>query len=110
MLGYLLFTERNIHGGHGLVCIRDIIVFGALPGIVLLMMLRKGATLYGEWAGSFAILAVSALGALGTQFICKNDNSFHVLLWHFLPVAIFSVIGFLVGRKLISIDYKIPGE
>lgn len=102
-LGSLLFLVEDAGPvGRGLNCIRDILVFGALPGAVLFIMVRKATTFKFGWSGFLLLLSVASLGALGTQFVCRNDSPLHLLVWHFLPVALAGLIGIGIGRLLLN--------
>jgi hypothetical protein len=92
--------------GIGFACIRDISLLGLLPGVGLFIMLRKGAPLKIGFSGVLALLAISSIGALGTQFICSNDDPLHILLWHFLPVLILSLVGVIIGKALLQWETK----
>ncbi len=89
------------HAGGGITCIRDTLVLGALPAAVLFVLIRSGANLLPSWTALLTGIAVSALGALGTQFICKNDSPVHVLIWHFLPMVLIAILSRWGLSKLI---------
>lgn len=95
-----IFTTGNFLSGVGLSCIRNIVVLGAIPGFALFMMIRAAAPLKIELTGVLGALAAAGLGALGTQFICKNYNPLHILLWHFVPVVFLGFLGALLGRLI----------
>ncbi len=84
--------------GMGFSCAREIFVLGFLPGLLLFIMIRQAAPLQLGKVGAFCALSVAGLGALGTQFICSNDNALHVLLWHYIPVLMLGGFGVLLGR------------
>lgn len=98
-----LLTENQGSVGHGLNCIRDIVVFGAVPGIVLMIMVRKAAALTAGWNGALLLMSVAALGALGAQFVCHNDSPSHLLLWHLIPVAMAGLIGVFLGKWILAL-------
>lgn len=98
----VFITSNGIHGGLGLSCIRDIVVLGLLPGAFLFLMIGKAAPLKIGRVGLLAGLSVAALGALGTQFICRNDDPLHILLWHYVPVLLLGGIGFFLGRLILK--------
>lgn len=96
-----LFTSGNFIAGAGYSCIRDIVVLGLIPGFSLFLMIRAAAPLKPSLTGILGALAVSGLGALGTQFICKNDNPLHIILWHFLPIVVLASCAAALGRFLL---------
>ncbi|MBA2405995.1 MAG: DUF1109 family protein [Bdellovibrionales bacterium] len=90
----------NEHGFE-LLCLRDVIVLGIVPAIVLVTMLYKGAVLKSGLVGCFALMASASLGAFATQFICHDDAPLHILLSHLLPVVLVGVCGIFIGRKIL---------
>lgn len=96
-----IFGSDSANAGLGFTCIRDIVALGLLPGALLFFMLMQAAPLRLGKVGFFAMLSVGALGAFGTQFICKNDDPLHILLWHYLPMLVLGGAGIMVGRILL---------
>lgn len=96
----MLVLGDGAKAGFGVTCVRDILVLGLPPGALLYFMLRRAAPLKVGMVGVLAALGVAALGALGTQFICRNDDPLHILVWHYVPVLILGVIGIWLGRLL----------
>lgn len=86
--------------GVGLMCLKDIMVIGAIPGMALFVMIMQGVVFKRPLAGVYCFLAIAALGSLGTQFICMSDSPLHLLVWHFLPVFLLGLIGSFVGKFL----------
>lgn len=93
-----LIVSRNFVSGVGLFCMRDIFVLGIIPGILLFTMIRAAAPFRSAITGLLTTLSAAGLGALGVQFICKNDNPLHILLWHFIPVLLVGLAGIFLGR------------
>lgn len=98
--GFLLV--ESVRGGIGLSCARDIVLFALLPGMLLFRMLRRAAPLEPGRVGVLAALGVAALGAVGIQFICMNDDPLHALLWHWLPVSLVGAAGLAIGRVVLG--------
>jgi hypothetical protein len=88
----------------GFACVRDVAVLSILPSVFLFIMLKASAPLQKGRVGFLAMLSTAALGAVGTQFICHNDDPAHVLLWHFLPVLLIGSLGFWLGRRFLIWD------
>ena len=97
-----LYGTEHADGGLGFSCVRDILVLAAPPGLVLFIMLRRAAPLRPGKVSLFAALAVAALGALGTQFICTNDDPLHILIWHYVPVFVVGWFGVALGHKILK--------
>jgi hypothetical protein len=72
-----------------------------VPGIVLFLMVRRGAPMRAGWAGLLATLATVSMGVLGANIICPNDRPLHMLLWHVLPLMLFAGLGPGLGKWLL---------
>ena len=86
---------------HGIQCALCIAAVSFLPSILIFGLLRKGASVTPLFAGSFAVLAVAALGSLVLRLTEANDSLMHIALWHYVPILIFSVIGAILGKWLL---------
>jgi hypothetical protein len=73
-----------------------------VPGVVLFLMLRRGASLRTGWAGLLAVLATAAIGVLGANIICPTDRPLHMLLWHVMPLMVFAAAGAGLGKWLLK--------
>ena len=82
-------------------CVYKTTSVALVPGILLFVMVRRGAPLHGGWAGLLALLATAAMGVLGANIICPNDRPLHMLLWHVAPLMLFAGIGAGLGKWLL---------
>jgi hypothetical protein len=82
-------------------CVYKTTSVAIVPGIVLFLMVRRGAPLHTGWAGMLAVLATVAMGVLGANIICPNDRPLHMLLWHVAPLMIFAGGGVALGKWLL---------
>ena len=82
-------------------CAMDITVLGLVPGLLLWSLVRRSAPLRPAWAGLLAMLTASAVGALGTQLLCPNNDGAHLLVWHVGPVMGLTVAGIQLGRRFL---------
>jgi hypothetical protein len=82
-------------------CVYKTTSVAALPGLLLFVMVRRGAPLHAAWAGLLAITAAAAMGVLGANIICPTDRPVHMLLWHVLPLMLFAALGAALGRRLL---------
>lgn len=39
------------------------------------------------------------------RFLCEEDSSTHLLLWHYAPVLFLAVIGIFLGKTLVKWKY-----
>ena len=79
-------------------CAADIVLFSIMPGVVLFFIMRKAAPVHYFWAGGIAALAITNLGYFALRIVEVNDNIAHLLLWHYLPMAMFSLLGAFLGK------------
>lgn len=88
--------EDHAHLHHDFLvhhCVVNLALMILAPGIFLFVLLRRGATTHAFWAGYAAVLAVSSFGAIGMRYLCPVDDPAHLLVWHFMPVALYAAIG-----------------
>lgn len=83
-------------------CVYKTTSVATVPGIVLFLMVRRGAPLHTGWAGMLAVLATVAMGVLGANIICPNDRPLHMLLWHVAPLVLFAGGGVALGKWLLK--------
>jgi hypothetical protein len=82
-------------------CALDMVVFAALPALVLLAQLRRGAPLERLRAGFWALLASGGLGAWALQFSCSGENPMHLFVWHFVPLLVLGFGGAWLARLVL---------
>lgn len=76
-------------------------LFAILETPFLVMWAKRGAPKSAGMTGAYAALTSASLGCLLMQVICDHHNSLHLILWHFLPLALMSFAGFLVAKKVL---------
>ena len=64
-----------------------ILGLAALHTTALVFWAKKGASSSPRHSGLFAALSAAALGCLLMQTVCNHDNSLHLIIWHFVPLA-----------------------
>lgn len=87
---------------HQMMCTSCILLLSLAPAALIFIILQKGATLVAMQSGIFTVLAASALGCLMLRLSEMNDSISHLLIWHYLPIIFFSLIGALFGRWLLK--------
>ena len=80
------------------ICFVEIFIIALVPGIVLFFMVRKAATVSHNWLGFMGILSATSIGYVAQRFIEANDDLYHLLIWHIIPVFICSLLGIIVGK------------
>ncbi len=79
-------------------CIAKAFAIGATPGLLLAVMVGRGAPTDVRATVTFAALAAAAVGALGVELTCPLDGPTHLLLWHAGPVMVVVLLAALFGR------------
>lgn len=97
-LVYAWQAAPTVSSSAGIGCARTIALLAALPGGLLIWMIRRGTILDALQAGFFALLGAGAWGAVGMQLICGSQEPAHLLMWHFLPVLLMGLLGLLLGK------------
>lgn len=74
---------------------------GATAGFGIFTILRAGLAgrpaVTGIWSG----LAAGALGSFFMNLLCRHETTAHVMLWHFLPIALVAVAIGILARNLV---------
>ncbi len=86
----------------GYMCLICISAISSVPALLIFVILRRQATTHPFVAGFMAMLASSALGNLIFRLSEPNDNITHLITWHYFPIIGFSLIGILIGRKILK--------
>lgn len=103
--GCVLDWQRLGPSGLGLTpdaeCLVYISLIGALPAMLLLAMLRRGAPLLPMRTGALGALAAAALGAVGLRLFHTQDLALMVLVWQIGSVLLLVLAAALAGRRLL---------
>lgn len=83
-------------------CLPATIVTGAIPAIVIVAMLRRGAPISPRFTAGFAALAVAGISNVGARFIHPFDASVVALIWHVLAVLALSGAASPFGGRLFN--------
>ncbi len=84
----------------GVGCVAKAFAFGVTPGVVLTIMLGRGAPGDARATMVFAGLAAAAVGALGVELTCPLTSPTHLLLWHAGPVVAAVMVAAAFGRTM----------
>jgi hypothetical protein len=87
---------------HDIICLLCITLFSVLPAAVMIRALRQQATTHYYAAGGIALLASSSLGCLTLRLSEKTNSIPHLVEWHYLPMAGFSLLGLWLGRRYLK--------
>jgi len=83
-------------------CVAKAFVIGVTPGLLLAVMVGRGAPSDGRGTVTFAALAAAAVGALGVELTCPLDGAMHLLLWHAGPVMVVVLLAALFGQAALA--------
>ena len=75
-----------------------IIAYSLFPGIVIFHTIQKGAPVRCSWAGTMAGLSVSSFGYILLRLVDQSDDPTQLLIWHFFPVLLVTIIGTTLGK------------
>lgn len=95
-------------GPHGLafrsdwLCLPAIMIAGAVPAVVMVLMLRRGAPLRPTTAVALGGLAAAGLGNFGLRFFHPEDASLMVLVWQFGTVVLLTLISGALARYVLN--------
>lgn len=86
------FTLKPMH------CLADLALM-SLPALsIFFLMLTKSASTHIWWTGYAAALASTSIAALGARSLCSLDFETHLLIWHFLPIGLYALVGAALTR------------
>jgi hypothetical protein len=113
-VGCLLdFSHNGIHGTtfHAdWFCIPGIMIVGVIPGLVIALMLKRGAPLTPTLSTALAGLAAAGIGDFGLRLFHPEDAGLVVLVWQLGTVFILSLLAGWAGRYLLSWRSRIAAE
>jgi hypothetical protein len=83
---------------HNPWCVPFIILFGALPAVLITIMLRTGAPLTPRLTAALGGLAAAGLANVGVRIVHPEDVSIMLLVWHVGSVMALSALAGAAGR------------
>jgi hypothetical protein len=82
-------------------CMLSIVALGALPGLVLYVLLRRGATTEPKAALALVGMALAAAAAAILPLSCGNDTVLHLIVGHGGPFLILGLLFWPLGPSLL---------
>jgi len=92
---------HRLVGSNSLICLAAVPAFSLAPLMAVLAMLRSAAPASPAAAGAAAGLVAATAGALLYAFHCFDDSPLFVVTWYGLAVALVTIVGWLVGRRML---------
>jgi hypothetical protein len=83
--------------GIGAACAARTFAFAALPWILLMAAIRRGAPTRVRAAGAYAGATALLLSTTILRAACPQDGVLHWLVWHFSPIAVGTVLSAAVA-------------
>ncbi len=75
-------------------------LIAVIPTILMVVMIRRGRPVHSSLIGLTSFMAITALSVTGCRLSCPIDSLYGNLLWHYIPIAIISIIGLVIGRYI----------
>ncbi|WP_292123926.1 DUF1109 domain-containing protein [Mesorhizobium sp.] len=83
-------------------CVPGIIAASALPGLAMIMMLRRGVPLAPHLTMALGAFASTAVGDVGLRLFHPQDAGPMVLIWQFGSVMLLSGLAAWAGRRILD--------
>jgi hypothetical protein len=83
-------------------CFPAIVLVGAIPAVLMVTMLRRGAPLTPSLTVALGGLAAAGLGNFGLRLFHPQDASLMVLMWQFGTVFVLTSLAASAGRCLLG--------
>ncbi len=87
---------------HSLWCVPVMAVFGAVPAIAMIVMIRRGAPMTPHLSAALGGLAAAGIGNLGVRLVHPEDVSVMLIVWHIGGVMALSALAASAGRLLLN--------
>lgn len=84
------------------MCAFEILLFSALPAWLMVYFLRCAAPTHFYITAALGALAATSLAVVASRFVHASDDALHLLLWHFAPALLITLIFGLLGRKILK--------
>lgn len=84
------------------LCFPGIVIVGLLPGVLIVLMLRRGAPLFPVESTALAGLATAGLGDFGFRLFHAEDAALTVLVWQMGTVFLLTAVAALSGKHVLS--------
>jgi hypothetical protein len=82
-------------------CVRWILTTGAVPAVIIAVMLRRGAPMAPYAAMALGGLAATALGNFGLRLFLAEDANVVLLVWHASVLIVTALIAGAIGRHVL---------
>jgi hypothetical protein len=90
----------------GIMCMKNGLAYSLPCGLLVWLLLRRGAILFPKLAGAAAGGFSGLAGLCVLEVNCANVNLFHILVWHWGVVLIGSLAGTALGVVAEQVDRR----
>ncbi len=87
---------------HSIQCTLALLLFSLLPSVTIFYAVRRLACTRPQQAGSVALLFAFSTGALWLRLYEANDSIIHIIGWHYLPMIVVGVFGWIIGKSVLK--------
>ena len=101
-LGNEIFYHHTLTLDNGVACSIHTLLLATPPLLSGLFLIRKLAPTKRRQSSLFLFAMATLIGVLIMNFLCPAAHATHILTWHFLPVTAMSIIGAMLGTKLLK--------
>lgn len=81
-------------------CWMNTLIHTALPAFAVIILVKRGATVYPCLLAIFAVIAVSEFGWVGMRLVCPRDNVGEAYILNFLPFVIIGILAGFAAKRL----------
>lgn len=99
---WIRFGSAGLSLEPDLICFPSIVVVSAVPAVLMVAMLRRGAPLFPHATTALGALAAAGLGTFGLRLFHGQDASLMVLVWQFGSVFILAALASSLGRHVLN--------
>lgn len=81
-------------------CVMDAAIMGFVPGLIMILFAKAGATTRPLMTGFMNILTITGFSYVGLRMTCEMENVGHGIIVHLMPFIAAGVIVALLARRL----------
>lgn len=87
---------------HSFQCTLAIFQCSVLPGLAILLTMRRLASTHAKSAGAMACITAFCAGAIWLRLCEQNNSISHVVIYHYLPMIMVLWLGTLLGQRFLK--------
>ncbi|WP_027389468.1 NrsF family protein [Chrysiogenes arsenatis] len=91
---------------HHFDCLARVLLYAILPALWMTVAIRRGAPTKPRWAGAMIGLAATSGGYILLRITEASDDPTQLIVWHFFPVILLTLLGGAFGRSLFAAVWK----